>query len=143
MKNHALSYGFLLLIASLVMAPVGHAANVPDLLFPDPVDTLDNGCVSLKSGIFWTFVWSDVPNATAYHLRVMGANAINPVIDNPNIRTPEFVSKSFGSYIANQNRLGWRWQVRAKVAGQWGNWSDVRQFNVEPLDTDCRSQSSI
>ncbi len=109
----------------------------PALLFPDASDLLDNGCTNLGSGIFWTFIWADVPNATQYHLYVIGATATTPVLDLPNLRATEYISKRTGSYIADQNRRGWRWKVRARVNGQWTAWSEERLFDVEPVNTDC------
>jgi hypothetical protein len=109
----------------------------PTLLFPDASDILDNGCTNLGSGIFWTFIWNDVPNATQYHLYVIGATATTPVLDLPNLRTTDYVSKRTGSYIADRNQRGWRWKVRARVNGQWSAWSEERQFDVEPVNTDC------
>ncbi len=137
-QKHYHRFWSVLLLAPLTLAQFGSVPVAPKLMFPDNAEVLDNGCLNLGSGIYWTFIWSEVPNATSYHLRVMGANAINPVIDNPNIRSTDYISKNPGSYIVDQNRLGWRWRVRAMVNGQWSSWSEERSFDVEPLDTDCR-----
>ncbi|OLP19255.1 hypothetical protein BST81_05700 [Leptolyngbya sp. 'hensonii'] len=133
-------YGFwaVLLFSPMVLAQPSSFTPPPRLLFPDIGDVLDNGCQNLRSGIYWTFIWSPVPNATAYHLYVKGSNATSPVINNANIRLPEYIDKQSGSYIIDRNRLGWRWKVRAKVNGQWTAWSEERQFDVEPLNADCR-----
>ena len=37
-----------------------------------------------------------------------------------------------GGYIADQNRLGWRWKVRALVNDIWSDWSEERTFDVAP-----------
>ena len=85
----------------------------------------------------WFFDWNDFPSAQKYHLFVIGPSVTNPVIDNEYIFTSEFSSESTGGYIANKNRLGWTWKVRAMVNGVWTNWSEIRTFDVEPLNTDC------
>jgi hypothetical protein len=36
---------------------------------------------------------------------------------------------------------GWEWKVRAIFGVTPGEWSEVRTFNVEPVDTDCPSMS--
>lgn len=137
MQKCLYSLGSFLLLSTIALSQPGMAAVVPKLIFPEAQDVLDNGCLNLRSGIFWTFVWSEVPNATSYHLHVIGATALNPVINNPDLPSPDYIHRQFGSYIADQNRLGWRWKVRAKVNGRWTPWSEERGFDVERLNTDC------
>ncbi len=42
-------------------------------------------------------------------------------------------TKTQTGYIADQNRLGWSWKVRARIDGEWGEWSEAGWFDVEPL----------
>lgn len=129
--------GSLLLVSPILLSQFSSVSTVPQPNFPLSSDILDNGCVPpLENDIVWVFGWSEIPNATAYHLYVIGANAINPVIDNSNLPSPDYISKS-RAYITDQNRMGWRWKVRAMVDGKWGNWSPEQVFDVEPLNTDC------
>lgn len=111
--------------------------SVPTLISPQNNDELDNGCHDFSDAIEWTFEWSNVTDATKYHIYVIAPNASNPVIDTQ-------VASSFydfyrdGSYIAESKRYGRRWKVRAgNDYGQWSAWSQERTFDVEPLNTDC------
>ncbi|VXD24230.1 hypothetical protein PL8927_80022 [Planktothrix serta PCC 8927] len=130
-------FGSFLLISPILLSQFSSIPLAPKLTFPQPSDILDNGCVPpLENDIVWVFSWSEIPNATAYHLYVMGTNALNPVINNSNLTSTDYISKS-RAYIADQNRMGWKWKVRAMVNGEWGNWSQEQVFDVEPLNTDC------
>ena len=98
---------------------------------------MDNGCSPKTNGINWDFDWSDVPGATAYHIRVW-KNPATPLINNMSAPASSYDYVSPPSdYIANTNLTGWRWMVRAKVRGVWGPWSTQRSFRVEKLNTDC------
>ncbi len=109
----------------------------PMLISPANGAVMDNGCSPKANGITWDFDWSDVPGATAYHIRVWHNPAI-PLINNMGVASSSLHHVSAPSdYIANTNLSGWRWMVRAKVRGVWGAWSSVRSFRVEKLNTDC------
>jgi hypothetical protein len=118
---------------------------VPELLSPANEDILDNGrspsegTDASTDGITWEFDWSDCPNAAEYELHVIGRTATIPVVpvqDQYPIRESSFRYATCGGYVADMNRFGWRWRVRASVAGVWGPWSAERIFNVEPANTD-------
>ncbi|HEY9865884.1 MAG TPA: hypothetical protein V6D21_17065 [Candidatus Obscuribacterales bacterium] len=129
--------GSFLLVSPILLSQFSSVPVAPKLTFPPPSNILDNGCLPpLENDIVWVFAWSEIPNATAYHLYVIGANAVNPVINNSNLPSPDYISKSSG-YIADQNLIGWKWKVRAMVNGEWGSWSPEQMFDVEPLNTDC------
>ena len=130
-----------LLLAStpttLVSSAPPMAPAPPMLVSPANGAVMDNGCKPTANGITWDFDWSDVPGATAYHLRVARNPAI-PLINNMSIASSSFSYVSAPSdHIINANLQGWRWMVRAKVRGGWGPWSRVRSFRVEKLNTDC------
>jgi hypothetical protein len=62
---------------------------------------------------------------------VTGARATTPII-NATLTSSSYRHETKG-YIADQNRLGWRWKVRALVQGIWTDWSEERTFDVAPL----------
>jgi len=101
------------------------------LISPEEGEILDNGRTDRLDDIIWDFDWSDCEGATQYHLYVFHLGSINPVIDNDNIISSSYHAVSHGSYIVEENRYGWTWKVRAKVNGRWGNWSQIRTFDVE------------
>jgi hypothetical protein len=113
----------------------------PTLISPRSGAVLDNGCIDKSNEIKWYFDWSDIRGATKYHLYVKGATAQYPLINKSNLTTSNYLHKTFG-YIATHNLNNWKWKVRAYVNGKWGAWSGERSFNVEPLNTDCRSNST-
>jgi hypothetical protein len=110
---------------------------IPALIAPTEGEVLDNGCSDFSDMITWHFDWSDCVGAENYHLHVIGSTAIIPAINAPALTSSELTSETPGSYIADVHRFGWKWRVRAKVNGIWGNWTPERTFDVEPLDTDC------
>lgn len=117
-------------------------AATPELISPKNGDVLDNGCQNRKNGILHAFEWSEVPGARRYHLYVKHPSALIPVIDASNINTTAFCQWKQGSYVAPGNDKGWTWKVRAMVEGVWTAWSMDRTFDIEPLDTDCRSSAN-
>jgi len=79
--------------------------------------------------------------ASDYYLYVIGPTAINPLVDGEVFDTSFAVSGN--GYVIDENRLGWRWRVRAghyKIG--WGPWSEERTFDVEPVNTDCPSDTT-
>jgi hypothetical protein len=108
---------------------------VPVLLAPPEGATLDNGCKNKTDPITWEFEWSACPGSQMYGLYVIGSKATIAIID-ASIPTTSFSNDSRG-YIADQNRLEWRWKVRAMQNGVWGEWTPESTFDVEPVDTDC------
>jgi hypothetical protein len=136
----------LLLLAALVLVstPTPLVSSAPPMALPAPVliapvpgAVMDNGCKPMADGITWDFDWSDVPGATAYHLRVWRNPAL-PVINNTSVPSSSFHHTSAPHvHIINSNLNGWRWTVRAKIRGLWGPWSTPRFFRVEKLNTDC------
>ena len=108
----------------------------PKLLSPANGEVVDNGCRDRSNGITWDFDWSDVPGATAYHIRVWRNPAL-PVVNQTNVASSEYHHDSPQSFIINTNLTGWRWRVRARVGGVWGPWSRTGLFRAERLNTDC------
>jgi ligand-binding sensor domain-containing protein len=108
---------------------------VPSLLSPAPGAVMDNGRRDYQDGIIWDFDWSDCPGATAYHLYVIGPTSTLPQIDRDTLTGSNYQYTPL-TYITDANRIGWTWKVQAKVNNQWGAWSEIRTFDVEPVDTD-------
>src|SRR5262249_32222910 len=78
---------------------------------------LDNGRMDHSDPIIWDFAWQAVPGATKYQLFVIGANAPFPLINISDLASPSYHHEGRGAYVANHNRFGWRWKVRAMVDG--------------------------
>ena len=106
----------------------------PALLSPENNTTLDNGCYDFNDVMFWHFEWEVCSEATAYNL-VVFRNPSIPYIDLETSDTQ--YTDSTTNYIADFNRVGWNWKVRACVDGAWRDWSEIRRFNVELLNSDC------
>jgi hypothetical protein len=103
------------------------------LLKPAAGATLENGARDGSKVLAREFDWSDVPGATQYHLYVIGPKSALPSV---NIQTLTTSSYRFEAkmHVVDENRLGWRWRVRALVNGTWSDWSEERTFNVAPLN---------
>jgi len=115
-------------------------ACTPILISPLADEIMDNGRYDTLDVEIWDFDWSDCDGAMQYHLYVKNVKAQNPVINTDKIYESRYQSFKIGSYVADFNRHNWTWKVRAKVDGRWGEWSEERRFEVEPLDTDPPSR---
>ena len=119
------------------LAPGWQNNACPSLGLPLDDATLDNGRFDRRDNIVWDFDWSDVPNAAKYHLYVIHNGASIPLIDDDEITEgSSYHYTGAGAYVDSANLLDWTWMVRAYINGAWGEWSEIRTFNVEPLDTD-------
>jgi hypothetical protein len=83
----------------------------------------------------WSFSWAPCRDATRYHVYVMGANAIYPIMDANTTETSARISDR--GYIAPGNDKNWRWWVQAERKGAWTDPSPTQTFDVEPVNTDC------
>lgn len=116
------------------------ASSTVKLIFPLNGAAMDNGRTDCQDDEVWDFDWLDVENASRYQLYVKKDTSENPVIDTMTTRSSyHYVSP--GSYIVDRNCYGWTWKVRAQVNGQWGEWSETRNFQVEKVNTDRPSQT--
>ncbi len=106
----------------------------PTLVSPPDRAVLDNGCDDHSDLMTWDFAWSEVPGATGYHLWVKNAGGSVPMLDQVGLKTTAFRYVS-NSYTPMSD--GWQWRVRAVVNGGYGEWSELRTFTVEPVNTDC------
>jgi hypothetical protein len=107
-------------------------SDVPILISPAEGAVLDNGRVDFLEEIVWDFDWSDVINATRYHLYVIRTPQGMPFINDDAIASSSFHYEQPGFVESGP----WTWRVRAFVNGQWNEWSDTRNFDVEPWNTD-------
>jgi hypothetical protein len=107
---------------------------LPEPIVPLEGAVLDNGRLDRQDGVEWRFTWIECPDATQYQLVVLGPGATLPLIDET-LTVARYDHHSEGSYIADTNRLGWTWRVRANIDGRWGEWVTTT-FDVEPVDTD-------
>jgi hypothetical protein len=111
--------------------------HTPGLLAPLPGIYFDNGCSDTSDTIQWDFDWSDVPGATRYQMCILHEGSQYLLTDTI-VSDSEFRYNSSGGYITDGNRLNWTWMVRAGDETEWWGWSEVRDFTVEPLNTDCK-----
>jgi serine/threonine protein kinase/tetratricopeptide (TPR) repeat protein len=103
----------------------------PTLLKPAAGATLENSAPGASNSYVWEFNWAKVPGATKYHLCMMPKpKALS--ISNPLLTSTSYRYEANG-YIADHNRMGWRWKVRALVNGVWTDWSEERTFDVSPV----------
>ena len=130
-----IAFRLLLTLLSLAITSPAQEQNpcVPILLSPGSGDALDNGLVGKSREHIWEFAWTECPGASEYHLYVIGARATHPVIDDDNIRINSYRRISDDGYVADPNLRGWKWKVRAKINGEWGEWSRVGTFDVKPV----------
>ena len=116
--------------------PVDETPCIPSLISPENDAQLDNGRLDGLDDMVWEFDWSDCSSATQYHLYVIGPSATIPVINDENILNSCYTLRDRGYVDTDRYQFGWTWKARAKVAGQWGEWSEVRQFSIEPVGSD-------
>ena len=121
--------------AEQVRVRIWAAQCVPTLLTPEEGAVMDNGRTDQKNELIWEFTWEGCPEATAYHLYVIGPTDTAPRIDLDDLQGTQLRYASTG-HIPNDDLSGWTWKVRAQVDGEWGEWSETRSFDVEPVDTD-------
>jgi len=129
-------------VCSLVFALVAFIAiaaaqvPIPELLSPEEGAVLDNGRITGGEGVLWEFDWADCDGAAHYHLYVFHLGSAAPAIDRSDLTRSFYRFDGTGVYIADVNRFDWTWKVQVEVDGVWGDWSPVRTFDVEPVNTD-------
>jgi hypothetical protein len=125
---HALASG----TVTVLSGPPTDATFAPSLTSPANGTSLPNGCFG--SGCtepMWTFSWTPVTNATAYHLVVYGPSATFSSADVAGITDTTYGYRIPGEVIA-ANLNGWTWRVQAQVNGVYRPWSVPGTFNVLP-----------
>ncbi len=132
--------------AGLEKALAGELSNsstpstcVPSLVSPKPSAILQNGRSDRSAMHFWEFDWSDCPGATAYHLFIKGPGTTFSLADDDTLKVARAGYGFTNGYVPEHRRRGWMWRVRAKVNDQWGEWSELRTFDVAPLEPEVYS----
>ncbi len=116
----------------------------PELISPADGATLDNGRIADSyDGMVWAFDWSDVPGANSYELCIIPPAPLAYTVRHEIITASRYEKRSeWGAYLPDKYRFGWKWKVRAAYVPSsppnpaWGEWSELRAFDVEPPDTD-------
>lgn len=116
--------------------------TAPVLLEPAASALLDNGRLDQDDDLEWRFRWTAVDGATGYQLRVLAPGDERAVVDVLTL-LPEFLVLRPGAAVADDARTGWAWAVRARAGDEWGPWSPVAPFAVEPVDTDLPRSSAV
>lgn len=132
MPTSTLVAAALLLGASALAGAAPPAGCRPQPLLPSEGAELDNGQLDRNDVLLWEFSWKPCRSAEAYHLNVMGPQAVNPVIDRSDLKEPSYRHEKPGSFVVDENLGPWTWRVRARVDGAWGAWSEPRTFMVAP-----------
>jgi hypothetical protein len=112
------------------------ACEPPKLEMPEDQATMDNGCKNRTNPVEWRFQWEECLEATQYHLNVKSENALNALIDIQ-IMEAQYDTVLAEYYVADIHLSDWKWKVRSFVDDTWTQWSEIRIFEVEPLNTDC------
>jgi hypothetical protein len=107
-------------------------ACVPALAVPANNAVLPQRLPDDKFALNWTFEWKACPEATRYHLFVIGPTASNPVVNEDSLTSATYQFQRSHGQISKSKTQGWTWKVRAYTNGRWGEWSEVRTFNVAP-----------
>jgi hypothetical protein len=102
------------------------------MVIPAEGQILDNGrtdgCDTMDPQLF---SWTTCAMATEYNLYVAITSFATPSI-NADVSGNSLTTSS-GGYA----EVGpWTARVRAKIDGVWGDWSEARSFQYEPVNTD-------
>jgi hypothetical protein len=108
---------------------------VPTPRTPAPGAVLDNGRTDQRDAILWDFAWNECPGATDYDIEVARALSVLPTVIANGVTGSSYRSATCG-YIADVNRFGWSWRVRAHSGARFGEWSAARPFDVERVNSD-------
>lgn len=109
---------------------------IPVLISPQNDVVMDNGCnLGITENAHWSFYWNTCAGATKYNLYVKNSAAPYPFIDIETTKS-EYLNYNAG-IILDGNTTGWTWKIRSYIDGEWGDWSDLRTFMVEPVNVDC------
>ncbi|MBM3242796.1 hypothetical protein FJZ31_41575 [Candidatus Poribacteria bacterium] len=71
-------------------------------------------------------------------LYVVHSGTAFALIDEDAITISSYHYSEAGAYIIAANANDWTWKVKAMVGGVWGEWSEIRTFSVEPVNTELR-----
>lgn len=114
---------------------------IPELNTPVHGAVLDNGCSDSSDPVLWSFDWKDCENSL-YNIVILWSGDTIPTIDEWLVDS-EYRYKDSSSYIADTNRFGWTWKVRARADEEDGEWSEEREFSIEAVNTDCENNEDF
>jgi hypothetical protein len=121
-------------LSALLAGCAANVACVPALVVPGDNAVLPQQLPDEKFALNWTFEWKACPEATKYHLFVIGPTASNPIVNEDSLTSATYQFQRSHGQISKSKAQGWTWKVRAYADGQWGQWSEVRKFNVTPAN---------
>ncbi|MBT3181101.1 MAG: hypothetical protein HN337_01175 [Deltaproteobacteria bacterium] len=105
---------------------------------PTEGETIDNGCSTEANDLTWNFLWSPMEGAIKYNIKVTKANPIEGALTtyvDQEVEEPSFTYSPDNEHYDELD--GWRWQVRAFMGEEWGEWLPPRSFKLEAINTDC------
>ena len=105
-------------------------ACVPAPVMPGDNAVLPQRVADDKFALNWAFSWKACPQATKYHLFVIGPTASNPIVNEDSLTSAAYQFQRSHGQISKSKAQGWTWKVRAYADGQWGSWSEERKFSV-------------
>jgi len=142
-QNIDLEEGFEAALGSNFDAYIAECTNLlpPEMTAPTANAFLDNGCDLSLDTKEWYFEWTEVANASSYHLLVYAPNELAPIINKKEITSTRFSFNDFG-FVEDHQTMEWKVLVRAKVDNQYTNWSSMLNFNVESLNADCQEATA-
>ncbi len=114
----------------------------PALVEPADQVVLDNGCVDVQDPITWSFTWEAVEGADRYEISILQGDqpVITQIVSEPyyDLNCSEASQEIPQCHVFEGDLEGWTWQVRAlsddSRGGYYSLWSEVRNFNVNPLN---------
>lgn len=119
---------------TVASGPASTPDLIPTLLNPIDGGSLPNNCPKDPCNVIWTFNWTPIANATAYHLNVIHQGASFPILDVAEIPDASYQLdiSAIGGGFTNSNLQDWHWMVQAKVNGVYQAWSSVNSFSILP-----------
>jgi hypothetical protein len=108
---------------------------VPGELIPEEAAIMDNGCTNGENGVSWEFDWAECEGAEAYEI-YLDHSTLENALQNDRLTDSSFTLLN-DRVVPEESRFEWVWRVRAKLKGNWGNWTPDMHFDVEPVNTDC------
>jgi len=132
-------------LAALSMSP-NNNASIPQNNPATGCSLLAGADATRGIGFVIQFHWT-APSSTnglaGYEIYVTKVGAPIPLVDTF-AATTDFTEMECDAYVADQNRQGWQWRVRAKDGqGQFSDWTPWGSFEFSPCrlsdGTPCRA----
>ncbi|MEE9554122.1 MAG: S8 family serine peptidase [candidate division Zixibacteria bacterium] len=102
---------------------------------PAPTAPPDN---SYSSESYPVFTWTEIPEATVYHIQIDdGDMFISPILDDETI-----TENTYTSPISLPDDM-WNWRVRAGNGSEWSDWSEMWSFGVDTTPPDAPTNLTV